>query len=176
MRRYRPGISSTLILATALLVTACGSDGDGQSVAESIEVTTSETPVAEARQVEPKVADRLRGATTDPGLNVEWSYQGVRSGQYSGSVVTVLVRNLNDEPLSPDDLPEPKLTYNSGGGAMVDATPIADDETERSLGLDLPLGAGASANIQYAFEVSPGNLWDAELRVGNVIFEGNLNY
>lgn len=175
MGRHRRGITTAVILTTALLVTACGG-GEEASPEESIVVTTSETPVAEARQVEPKVAESLRGATTDPGLNVEWTYQGVRSGQFSGSVVTVLVRNLNDEPISPSDLPEPKLSYNQGGGTMVEATPISPDETERSLGLDLPLGAGASANIQYAFEVSPGNLWDAELQVGNVVFEGNLNF
>ncbi|QGU05213.1 hypothetical protein [Corynebacterium comes] len=176
MRRHRPGISAIVILATALLVTACGGSGGDGGAEESLEVTASETPVAQARQVEPKVAERLRGATTDPGLNVDWTYQGVRSGQISGSVVTVLVHNLNDEPLSPADIPQPTLTYNSGGGTMVEATPITNEDAILPLGLDLPLGAGASTNLRYAFEVSPGNLWDAKLQVGNVIFEGNLNF
>nr|WP_304503794.1 hypothetical protein [Corynebacterium lemuris] len=159
-----------------MLLTACGGNGDGTGSQESIEVTTSQTPVAQAVEVEPRIAQTLRGTTTDPGLNVEWTYQGTRSGQYSGSVVTFLVRNLNDEPLPPSSIPAPKLQYNSGGGTMTDATPLSNSDTELNLGLDLPLGAGASTNIQYAFEVSPGNLWDAELQVGNVIFEGNLSY
>lgn len=176
MGRYRVGISAAAILTTALLLAACGGDGDGTGSQERIEVTTSQTPVAPAVEVEPEVAQTLRGTTTDPGLNVDWTYQGTRSGQYSGSVVTFLVHNLNDEPLPPESIPEPKLKYNSGGGTMTDATAISSADTELNLGLDLPLGAGASTNIQYAFDVSPGNLWDAELQVGNVIFEGNLSY
>jgi hypothetical protein len=175
VRRHRVGASAAAILATALLLSACGGDGGETGSQESIEVTTSQTPVAQAAEVEPTVAQTLRGTTADPGLNVEWTYQGTRSGQYSGSVITFLVRNLNDEPLPPDSIPDPKLRYNSGGGTMTDATLISDSDTEL-LDLDLPLGAGASTNVQYAFEVSPGNLWDAELQVGNVIFEGNLSY
>lgn len=176
MGRYRVGASAAAILTTALLLTACGGDGEETGSEESIEVTTSQTPVAQAIEVEPKVAETLRGTTTDPGLNIEWTYQGTRSGQYSGSVITFLVRNLNDEPLPPESIPAPKLRYNSGGGTMTDATPISNADTELNLGLDLPLGVRASTNLQYAFEVSPGNLWDAELQVGNVIFEGNLSY
>lgn len=175
MTRHRLGLSAAAILATALLLTACG-DGDAANTEESIEVTTSETPVAEARQVEPKVAENLYRVTTDPGLNVEWTYQGVRPGQTSGSVVTFLVRNLNEEPLAPADIPQPTLRYNSGGGTMTEATPISNEDAALTLGLDLPLGSGASTNLRYAFNVSTGNLWDAELQMGNVIFEGNLSY
>ena len=42
-------------------------------------------------------------------------------------------------------------------------------------GLDLPLGAGASVNLQYRFDVTPGNLWNARLHIGNVTWVGDLN-
>lgn len=176
MGRHRRGITTAVILTTALLVTACGGDGSDGSTEESIEVTTSETPVAEVNEVEPKVAERLSEPTSDPGLDVDWTYQGVRSLPTGGSVVTVLVHNGNDEPLAPDDIPAPTLEYNSGGGTMTEATPLSADSVDGPIGLDLPLVSGASTNLRYAFDVSPGNLWDAELQVGNVIFEGNLNY
>ncbi len=42
-------------------------------------------------------------------------------------------------------------------------------------GLDLPLGAGASTNWQYRFNVAPGNLWNARFTIGNVTYVGDLN-
>ena len=163
MSRLRPALA---LLASALFLTACSGDGEAETPAEeSIVVTTFETPVAQPTEVEPVEAESLRGATTDPGLNVDFRYQGARSGTSGGSVITILVTNL-----------KPTLRYNSGGGNMVDADPIANEDTVLPLGLDLPLGAGASTNLRYAFTVSPGNLWDAELQVGNVIWEGNLNF
>lgn len=174
MSRLRPALA---LLASSLLLTACSGDAEESTAPEeSIVVTTSEAPVAQPTQVEPVEAESLRGATTDPGLNVDFRYQGARSGTSGGSVITILVTNLNDEPLPADAIPQPTLRYNSGGGTMVDADPIANEDTVLPLGLDLPLGAGASTNLRYAFTVSPGNLWDAELQVGNVIWEGNLNF
>ena len=172
MSRLSPAL---VILSSALLLTACGTD-ETDSPEEGIVVTTSETPEAQPAAVEPVEAETLRGSTEDPGLNVEWVYQGVRSGPTGGSVITVLVTNLNDEPLPPSAIPQPTLSYNSGGGSMVDAEPVANEDTDLPLGLDLPLGPGASTNLRYAFNVSPGNMWDAKLQVGNVIWEGNLNF
>lgn len=171
MSRLRPALA---LLASSLLLTACSGDVDSGN--ESISVSTSETPVAAASEVAPVEAETLRGKTTDPGLNVDMRYQGVRSGNTGGSILTVLVTNLNDEPLAVDAIPQPTLTYNSGGGTMVEAEPLSVDNTDMTLGLDLPLGSGASTNVRYAFNVSPGNLWDAKLQVGNVIWEGNLNF
>ena len=170
--RLRPAL---VILASSALLVACGGDAD-EAAEESIVVTTSETPEAQATTIDPIEAETLRGSTEDPGLGVEWTYQGVRPGQTGGSVITMLVTNLNDEPLPPDAIPQPTLTYNAGGGSMTDAEPIANEDTVLPLGLDLPLGPGASTNLRYAFTVSPGNLWDAELQVGNVIWDGNLNF
>ncbi|MDO5512914.1 hypothetical protein [Corynebacterium sp.] len=172
MSRLGPALA---ILASSALLVACGGD-NGDSTEEDIVVTTSETPEAQAEQVDPIQAESLRDATEDPGLNVEWTYQGARSGQTGGSVITMLVTNLNDEPLPPSAIPQPTLSYNPGGGERTDVEPIANDATDLPLGLDLPLGPGASTNLRYAFTVSPGNLWDAKLQVGNVIWEGNLNF
>ncbi|MDO5668740.1 MAG: hypothetical protein Q4G50_01925 [Corynebacterium sp.] len=172
MSRLRPAL---VILSSALLLTACGTD-ETESPEEGLVVTTSQTPEAQPEAVDPVQAESLRGSTEDPGLGVEWIYQGVRSAPTGGSVVTVLVTNLNDEPLPPSAIPQPTLRYNSGGGTMVDADPVANEDTDLPLGLDLPLGPGASTNLRYAFSVSPGNMWDAELQVGNVIWEGNLNF
>lgn len=175
MARLRPAIA---LLSATLLLTACSSSGDesADAAGESIVVTTSETPSAEPVAVDPVQAETLRGATVDPGLNVEWTLQGASSGPTGGSVITVLVKNLNDEPLPPDAIGQPTLKYNSGGGNMVDSDPMTAEQTEVTQGLDLPLGPGASANLRYSFQVTPGNLWDAELKVGNVIWDGRLNF
>ena len=175
----RPALGAVgIVAASALLLTACGGDGDGTAPTptESLEVTTSETPVVEPQDSEPVEAESLRGATVDPGLNVEMTYQGVASGTYGGSVVTVKVRNLNEEPLPADAIGQAVLRYNSGGGSMTDAEPVSSDNTDVVVGLDLPLGSQATVNLQYPFAVSPGNLWDAELKVGNVVWDGNLNF
>ena len=173
MSRLRPALA---LLACSLLRTACSAGAGGNGTDESINVSTSETPVASASQVDSVKAESLRGKTTDPGLNVDMRYQGARSGTTGGSIITVLVTNLNDEPLAVDALPQPTLSYNSGGGTMVDADPVSAADADMTLGLDLPLGSGASTNVRYVFKVSPGNLWDAKLQVGNVIWEGNLNF
>lgn len=161
------------VLASASLLVACG-DSAGTDGTESIEVSTSVTPEANPETIDPIDADSLTGKTVDPGLNVEMTYQGLNSG--TGSVITVMVKNLNDEPLPADALGNATLTYNSGGGTMVDAEPLTAGEAGITVGLDKPLGAQATSNLFYPFDVSPGNLWDAELQVGNIVWEGNLNF
>ena len=42
-------------------------------------------------------------------------------------------------------------------------------------GLDLPLGPGATTNVKLPFDVAAGSLSDAQLTIGNVRFQGNLN-
>ena len=53
--------------------------------------------------------------------------------------------------------------------------PIAEEAGVDIVGLDRPLGPGATVNAKYPFDVSTGNLWDAEFTIGNVTFKGNLN-
>lgn len=63
------------------------------------------------------------------------------------------------------------MTYSGDNASRLSAEE-AGIEIE---GLDMPLGKGATANLQFAFDVSTGNLYDAEFQIGNVVFTGNLN-
>ena len=76
----------------------------------------------------------------------------------------------------PADTLTPKLRYNSGNNNMQNADPMSGENAGVEIvGVDLPLGPGATTNAKYAFNVSTGNLWDAEFTIGNVTFKGNLN-
>lgn len=154
------------ITAAALLLSGCSSESD--SIAESLSVspTTTAASAFEPKEVDTVVADSVSATVHDPGLNVDFTLQkaGYNNARY-GSVVYVLVHNLNDVPL-PTDAFSASLTAGGVEGTLMDAGTID---------LDLPLGAGASTNLQYAFDVSSGNLWDATFTIGNVQFEGNFN-
>ena len=171
MKLIRVGVP---VAVSALLLAGCGGDGNGDAE-ETISVTTSETPVAEPEEVDPVEAESLYETVEDPGLNVEWTYQGANYGTNGGTVITLAVKNLNEEPLPPDAIEPPTLTRSDGMGGTVDVELMDDDTSGITSGLDLPLGSQAITNIRYAFEDGPGLLWDAELQVGNVIFAGNLN-
>ena len=179
----RPAIAAVLS-ASALLLVACGSDGGASTQltpTESLEVTpTTNNPAPETRAVAPKEVPRsdFRDPVVDEGLNVEYHFQGTTLGDYGGTVVSVAVTNLNDVPLPPQELAAPTLRYNAGGGDMEEASMLEVEVPAGSppvqVPLDLPLGAGATTNLHFTYDVSRGNLWDAEFRIGNVIFTGDL--
>ena len=76
----------------------------------------------------------------------------------------------------PADLLRPTLSYNIGGGEMRTAESLtAEAAGVDFVGLDIPLGPGATFNAKYAFNVATGNLWDARFTIGNVTFQGYLN-
>lgn len=176
MTRLRPGtrrVALAALMGTVLLLGACSSsEGDSPEPSETPDTTAVVEPTP---SVAPVTADSLRARTKDPGLSAEWIYQGTRSGSTGGSVMTFLLHNTGDEPIKPGDIPSPKLTYTSGGTTQTAEPPATPDPGFVS-GLDLPLGADAATNVRFAFGVAPGNLWDARVQVGNVIFEGNLTY
>ena len=62
-------------------------------------------------------------------------------------------------------LPTDALTVHLEG-----ANPI----TEGTIGLDLPLGPGAAANLQYAFDAPTSALSNARFTIGNIIYQGDL--
>lgn len=157
----------------ALVLTAC-SQGDGQvgDPEGSIEVTTSETPAFQPEDVETIVAENRWEPVVDTGLNVRWHLQATASGNAGGSILTVEVTNLNDVAIPQDAIGDPILTIN--GGTIVDRLDAEASGVAGQDGLDRPLGAHATTNLRYAFDVAPGNLYDAEFEIGNVKFEGSL--
>ncbi|RNE49600.1 hypothetical protein [Corynebacterium alimapuense] len=173
MNLNRPALGVAVV--SVLFLAACGTDAEeSDSVNDSGETTASESMLAQGKDVDPITADSLSETVFDTGLNVEWDFQGAVNDSNGDAVATLRARNLNDQPLDPEALAEPTLSYNTGSNNFSDADLVSADDLDRIIGLDLPLGSQASTNIQYVFDVSSGNLWDAELQVGNVIWEGNL--
>lgn len=163
-----------LALCCTLTLTACsqGSEGQVGDPEGSIEVTTSETPAYQPQDVDTIVAENKWEPVVDTGLNVRWHMQGTVSGNAGGSIITVEVTNLNDVPVPQDAIGDPILTIN--GGTTVDRLDAEASGVAGQDGLDRPLGAHATTNLRYAFDVAPGNLYNAEFEIGNVKFEGSL--
>nr|WP_227658955.1 MULTISPECIES: hypothetical protein [unclassified Corynebacterium] len=155
-------------------MTACsaGSEGKVGDPEGSIEVTTSETPAYQPRDVDTIVTNNKAEPVVDTGLNVRWHMQGTVGGDAGGSIITVEITNLNDVPIPPDAIGDPILTIN--GGTTVDRLDAAASGVGGQDGLDRPLGAHATTNLRYAFDVAPGNLYNAAFEIGNVKFEGRL--
>lgn len=157
-----------------LALTACGDGDDSGNPDEEIEVTSSATPTAEPEETDPIVVDppRTHDRIEDEGMGVTWTLQQPTAGPNGGVIITVRIRNDNEEPLHPDSLDEPSLEV---GGESVDRLPAEDAGTVNQDGLDLPLGAGAATNLRFPYDTTVGALSDAEFSIGNVVYRGNLN-
>lgn len=163
-------------LAAIALLAGCsdnGVDDRGDGPDESIDVSSSSVPGPAEEQVKPVRAPDDGDAVHDPALNVDFHFQGTGYGTNGGSLIYVAVTNLNDEPLPKDAIAQPTLKLVDADDDYTDIDPL---EGSDNIPLDLPLGAGATTNLQYAFDTSNGSLWSAEFKIGNVIFDGNLNY
>jgi len=70
-----------------------------------------------------------------------------------------------------------KATLKTTGynGQSTNIEPLGEGQSGVQSGLDLPLGSGATTNLDFAFNTTVGNVNAAELQVGNVIFKGSLN-
>lgn len=147
---------------------------------EDLVVETSEVPQYQPEDTDDEiVTGDLTNPVEDEGYGVTWWNQGVYQDNITGSVLTIKVRNNNDLPLPADAISDPVLEVADGNGGWtgIDLLPY-DPEVNTNLmapGLDRPLGAGASTNLQYRFDVAPGNLWNARLSIGNVVWEGDMN-
>ena len=147
---------------------------------EDLVVETSEVPQYQPEDTDNElVTGDLTNPVEDEGYGVTWWNQGVYQDNITGSVLTIKVRNNNDLPLPADAISDPVLEVADGNGGWtgIDLLPY-DPEVNTNLmapGLDRPLGAGATTNLQYRFDVAPGNLWNARLSIGNVVWEGNMN-
>lgn len=172
----------SVLCATAMATTGCSQvkslfeeTPQAEDSAAEVVVTEEETPVFTPKQVEPVMAETFKEPTEDPGLNVTWEIMGAEAAPYSGVVLHVNLKNLNDMALPPAALPPATLKSANYSGTMVDIEPLSEDASGVFSGLDLPLGAGATTTVDYAFNTTVNNLYQAELQVGNVIFKGNLN-
>lgn len=181
-------------LAAALALSACADAEMGEETISSTQVTAAEdAPQGQAddrigvqrkpfevNEADPLVSDEVNGERVkDPAMELSYKWQGSSYAPNGGSVVVVAITNESDAPL-PEDALEPKLRYNVNSTSnpdMKDAKfmPIAEEAGIDIVGLDRPLGPGATVNAKYPFDVSTGNLWDAEFTIGNVTFKGNLN-
>ncbi|MCG7296566.1 hypothetical protein MHJ86_06805 [Corynebacterium afermentans] len=181
-------------LAAALALSACADAEMGEDTISSTQVTAAEdAPQGQAddrigvqrkpfevNEADPLVSDEINGERVkDPAMELSYKWQGSSYAPNGGSVVVVAITNESDAPL-PEDALEPKLRYNVNSTSnpdMKDAKfmPIAEEAGVDIVGLDRPLGPGATVNAKYPFDVSTGNLWDAEFTIGNVTFKGNLN-
>lgn len=147
---------------------------------EDLVVETSEVPQYQPEDTDDEVVTGdLTNPVEDEGYGVTWWNQGVYQDNITGSVLTIKVRNNNDLPLPADAISDPVLEVadGNGGWTSIDLLPY-DPEVNTNLmapGLDRPLGAGATTNLQYRFDIAPGNLWNARLTIGNVVWEGNMN-
>ncbi|WP_315535643.1 hypothetical protein [Corynebacterium matruchotii] len=150
------------IVVISLLLGGCSFfGGDGSDAAASASASAAASPVFQAKEVPPITAAELDKPQTDPGLNVEITLQAAGYNPAgTGSVIYVLVKNLNEAALPTD-----ALTVHLEG-----ANPI----TEGTIGLDLPLGSGAAANLQYAFDAPTSALSNARFTIGNIIYQGDL--
>ena len=181
-------------LAAAFALSACADAEMGEDTVSSTQVTAAEdAPQGQAddrigvqrkpfevNEADPLVSDKTNGdRVKDPAMELSYKWQGSSYAPNGGSVVVVAITNESDAPL-PEDALEPKLRYNVNSTSnpdMKDAkfVPIAEEAGVDIVGLDRPLGPGATVNAKYPFDVSTGNLWDAEFTIGNVTFKGNLN-
>lgn len=147
---------------------------------EEIVASSSEVPSFEAQDIDDKeITSDLGAPVDDEGLGVQWELQKIYSDSVRGSVVTIKLHNKNDVPLPVDAFAEPTLerANGNGGWSTVNLLPY-DPQANADVappGLDEPLGAGASVNLQYRFDVAPANLWNARLHIGNVTWVGELN-
>lgn len=168
------------VVISALALTGCVSGDEAENAAgDDIEVTTpaeEDEEKFEVSEADPVVSDKVTGERVeDPAMELSYKWQG-SSYTPNGSVIVVAVTNESDVPMPADTL-KPQLRYNAGDNKMTDAKFNGDAEATGVdvIGIDRPLGPGATVNAKYPFDVATGNLWDAEFTIGNVTFKGNLN-
>lgn len=195
--RTRHAHGATLVaaaLAATLTLTACADDEAAQDTVSSTQVTAAEDApqgqaddrigvqrkTFEVEEVDPVESDKTNGERVeDPAMELSYKWQGTAYSADGGSIVVVAITNESDAPMPADAL-TPKLRYNANSSSkpdMKDAEfhPDGEDADVDVVGLDRPLGPGATVNAKYPFDVSTSELWDAEFTIGNVTFKGNLN-
>lgn len=178
---HRSQFTAVLLAVTSVFaLSACVSGNESEEAQENdIEITTptgAPAPEFKVEETEPQVTDKINGERVkDPAMDLSYKWQGSSFEPNGGTVVVVAITNESEVPMPADTL-TPQLRYNTGNNSMQTADPKSAENADVDvIGVDLPLGPGATTNAKYAFDVSTGNLWDAEFTIGNVTFKGNLN-
>ncbi|MCS4532472.1 hypothetical protein NXS13_08170 [Corynebacterium sp. ES2730-CONJ] len=158
--------SANMLIAAALALSlgACAASEQQEPIKTQVAQAqeTSAAPQFSAVDIPEKIVTDLTKPAEDPGLNIKVELQATGYNQQAtGSVIYLLVTNTGDIALPPQE-----LQVSLDGAELV---------PEGTIDLDLPLGAGASTNLQYAFAIDYYQLSQARLKVGNLVFEGNLN-
>ena len=170
-------------LALVFTLAACSTTVDPGE--EEAEATTSEVEATstvgrpekefKVEETQPMITTELGGQRVeDPAMELSYKWQGVKPAPGGGTVLFVAVTNESDAPM-PADVLDPELSYKSGGAMTTASMKTAEAAGIDYAGLDLPLGPGATTNVKLPFDVAPGSLADAQLTIGNVRFQGNLN-
>ena len=179
----RTAAATLLAIAMTGSLAACASGdqqsgeeaGAGSDVPASTAPIVLTTPSVEPKQVEPVVTEDIGERIDDPGLNLTYQLVDVRPGNYGGLDIVVNVLNKNEAPLSPDLLTTEYRYNDSSGGTEYARADVLEVQDEAFVGgLDVPLGAGAEVNLTYPYDVTFSTAYDAEFRIGNVTFKGNL--
>lgn len=163
--------SIAALSTSALLLTACGDDsanGDATVVDDvTVAPTTEAEPGFEEKEAAPQRDQSVYETVVDKKYNVSYELQSTASNTLGpGTVVFVLVKNLNDVPLPKDALGTPRFSAYGTEYELV---------SEGSIELDYDLGAGASTNLAFAFNSAYGNFYEGEFTIGNVTFKGDIN-
>lgn len=167
---------ATVTVSSLLFLISCSSAEEPTGP----EDPAGSSPTGAAQQLfepspgKPVSTDDLSETLVDSGLNVEWTMYGASVAPQSGDVIIhVRMKNLNDVPIPPEAIEAPVLHINNAG-SRTRVDPVDDETSGVDSGLDLPLGVGATTNLQYVFDTTTGMIWDAEFKIGNATFEGNL--
>lgn len=149
--------------AAALMLTGCATAVDQTATlpAPAMTADAPETTFA-PRDIAPVIiTEDFDEVHYDEGLNIDVQIlKTAYDYEHNASVFYVLVKNRNTVPLPVDAI----AVYFDGGAPVSDAT----------IALDLPLGAGASTNLEYAFNVDYAKVRESRLTIGNLVYEGDL--
>ena len=174
--RFAPAVA--VLVSVALCGAGCSGEKNSaqeSSVSEKVSTSVQETETFTPKDVAPKTVEKFSEPVEDEGLGLTYKLQSVTSGNFGGTTVVVTVENNNDHPFPPSALTA-SLRYEdyNGDNKLEDAEPLQISDPSYIVGLDLPLGVGARANLNFPYNVSPSVAYDAEFTIGNVTFKGNL--
>ncbi|WP_297189629.1 hypothetical protein [uncultured Corynebacterium sp.] len=182
MNPRRPiALAVAVTVSAAMVLTGCaeekheGNSVQESSVSEKVSTSAEAAPEFTPKDVAPKTVEKFTEPVVDEGLGLTYKLSSVASGNFGGTTVVVTVENNNEQPFPPSAL---QATYRyedyNGDNQLEEAEPLTISDPDYIVGLDVPLGVGAKANLNFPYNVSPSTAYDAEFTIGNVTFKGNV--